>query len=184
MYYIEIKGHFTPTDNTMKHLLVILLAATVISCTPKIEMPPPAISDQAAAKILKGKKWNVTRMASLGTSPNGKQSYTWLDEQQNVTEFVKKSYDKLAATQFTFVSDTLANVEGVEDALLAQSYWVALDENVDVSAPILKFTFAGEGDLSKLTYSYPIYGISENALLLGTPNTINESEVVLLMEAK
>ena len=125
--------------------------------------------------MLKGKKWTVSRTGILLSFTDDKKSFSWLDEMEPPNEFIKKSLDEMLPIQFTFVNDTLANVVGVPETRLQQSYIVTVDENIDLSAPILKLSFG---------YNYPIYGISETTMILGTPQLVNEHTIVLYMEAK
>lgn len=152
-------------------------------------MPGEVTSDQTAANMLKGKKWTVSRTGTLLPFTNDKKSYSWLDEMETPNEFLGKSLAEMSPIQFTFVNDTLANVTGVPETPLQQTYIVTIDENVDLSVPILKLSFdgpsplEGEGNM-RMTYSYPIYGIDESKMILGTPRSVNERTIVVLMEAK
>jgi hypothetical protein len=172
----------------MKYLWMAFLF--LLACSSKTPMPEAPASSGAAATLLAGKTWTVTRIGTVSPhGAEGKLTYEWLDEMKEVDDFTKKNLSELAGMQLKFVNDTLANVTGVPDSPLEQKYSITIDENVDLSAPILQFSYEGESlfggdEKMMMTYSYPIYGINEKSLVLGTPRSVNDRPVVVMLEVK
>ncbi len=173
---------------SMKYLWMAFLF--LLACSSKTPMPEAPASSGAAATLLAGKTWTVTRTGTVSPlGAEGKLTYEWLDEMKEVDDFTKKNLSELAGMQLKFVNDTLANVTGVPDSPLEQKYSITIDENVDLSAPILQFSYEGESlfggdEKMMMTYSYPIYGINEKSLVLGTPRSVNNRPVVVMLEVK
>jgi hypothetical protein len=172
----------------MKNIWMALLF--LMACSSKPAMPEAPTTLEATTKMLTGKNWVAVKVGILSPfQTEGKSSYDWLDDMKEPDEFIKTTLNEMAGLQFKFVSDTLANVSGVKDAPAEQKYAVAAGEEDDASKVKLEFTYEGPDFFdntkkSVMTYSYPVLGISDKALILATPRSVNDRRVVVMMEVK
>lgn len=182
------------------------IALLVVSCTKTEKLPPPVSTVEQAKTLLTGKVWQVVDVGFI----SGLRISVFDNEQskkdtivQPATESVKwlsaekKSDDKFDITNSFYEEslgisiglnkDSIATTTGLEAQKQVFSITDESEENEPKGIKLLltgeSKTFADMG-ASKVTATYYILGASEKKLYLLTPNTLNRSKVVFLLEAK
>ncbi len=185
---------------------LLSLSIFVASCTKTEKLPAPVETVEQAKKIITGKHWKVTDVATISGSRKSRfdddetkkeavvapavELLNWLSnksEKANSEEFISSYYDKALKVSIDLNKDSIAVTEGLQAQ--EQIYAIIIDSEEKKSSS-LKLTltgvdkeFAAMGG-GKFTSTYYILGASENKLYLLTPNTLNDLKVVYLLESK
>lgn len=190
-----------------KYLLQTALFLTIIctSCSSnKPTIPPPVKSVAEAKTLLAGKKWQVTSVATISGSqgslfdeeskkaaieaPNV-TSLNWLSPVKDIdnTKFIAEYCEKSLQVSIALDKDSTATTTGMD----AEKQIYSFDNNNDEEEPkgiALFLTQKSEGTgpmgAGVFTTTYYILGANENTLYLLTPNKLNNSKVVYLLQAK
>ncbi len=172
-----------------KILYLVAIVALTSSCTSnnskKAAMPEPPVSIKAVSETIKGNKYK-TEQAGIHSLITTDKEVQWLEPNKE-EKFEKDMVDESKTLRFDFINDTAVTV-AYKGKTYNGSYSVddVTGENdntgikIRVSYVDEQFKF-GDGPASKVTYSYIVEGINDKSILLQTPRSMNQRNIVVLM---
>jgi hypothetical protein len=177
----------------MRSITASIFLIILFSCHTKTDshsnssLPEKPGSVETVQTSLKGKNFKTINADTLSPFEMDKDSpYEWQDK---ITDsFTKKNLAEQLSFSLHFLNDTAVTI--FNDGQEKQGTYIADtttngDEQPGVKLRISHMEFGnGSNDMMKVTYTYPVNGISDKQLLLLTPRNINRRKVVVLMEAK
>jgi hypothetical protein len=176
----------------MPKLFVLMAAITVVmasSCSSKsgeTALPAAPSSVKAVKDEVKGKKYKAEKAGTHSVFADDKE-ITWLEPKKE-NEFEKKIVDEAKTLQFDFVNDTSVTVI-MKDKTYNGTYIVNDTTKEDEKAGIkLRISYVddefkmGDGPASLVTYTYLVEGIGEKSILVQSPRSMNNKNIVLLMK--
>jgi hypothetical protein len=178
----------------------------VTSCSQKEKLPPPVTSVEQAKTLTAGKTWKVVDVATISGSVESifdkdkskkepisvpsVESLNWLStnkETENNSDFENSFYNDSRKISMALNKDSVAITTGLD----AKEQIFSINNERDENKPDgIKLTLTGESKsfgsmgAGKFTATYYILGANEKKLYLLTPNKLNGSKVVFLLETK
>jgi hypothetical protein len=180
----------------MPKLFVLITAITVVissSCSSKsgqTALPAAPSSVKAVKDEVKGKKYKAEKAGTHSVFADDKE-ITWLepkkDTSSQLNKFENQIVDEAIRLQFDFVNDTSVTVI-MKDKTYNGNY-VVNDTTKEDEKPGVKLRISyvdeefkfGDGPASIVTYTYLVEGIGEKSILVQTPRSMNNKNIVLLM---
>jgi hypothetical protein len=178
----------------MKIISAIALVMFIISCnnttttsttdSSTVKLPAQPGSMQTVMETLKGKNYKTINAGTVSPFEMDKDNpFEWQDK---ITDsFTRNNLKEQMDFRLHFLNDTAVTFfdEGQEK----QGSYILDTTTYGDEAPGIKLRIAhiqlGMGtDSMKVTYTYPVNGISDKQLFLQTPREINRRKVVVLME--
>lgn len=187
------------------HAAFLFAIVCVASCSSNKQTIPPPVKTVAEAKtLLAGKKWQVVSVATISGSQESlfdkesksatievptSTSLNWLSPKKDKdnTTFIAEYCEKSMKISIALDKDSTATTTGLE--VEKQTYSIGNNSAEDEPKGVALFlTQKSEGTgpmgAGVFTTTYYILGANENTLFLLTPNKLNSSKVVYLLEAK
>ena len=168
-------------------LMIILSCNNNSSPADASALPGKPGTIESVEASLKGKNFKTINAGTLSPFEMDKDNpYEWQDKMTD--SFTKKNLAEQMSFSLHFLNDTAVTI--FDDGQEKQGTYIVDtttngDEQPGVKLRIAHMEFGnGSNDMMKVTYTYPVNGISDKQLLLLTPRDINRRKVVVLMEAK
>jgi hypothetical protein len=173
----------------MHKAIIITISVCIIfgSCSSKKSkeetLGPPA-SAKAVRNIVKGARFNVEK-AGIRIFSTDKE-IQWLEPKED-KKFEKQAIDESKSLRIYFLNDTSCLV-ALKDKDYQGTYTIDEQAKED-EKPGMKLRISyvdedfkfGDGPASKVTYTYIIEAVSNKSLLLQTPRSLNDKNIILLM---
>jgi hypothetical protein len=170
-------------------LAVMSIAIFISSCSSKGSkenaMPDAPTSVKAVQDEVKGKKYKAEKAGTHSVFADDKE-IQWLEPEKE-NDFEKKIVDESKSLQLDFVNDTSVIVI-MKDKTYNGTY-IVNDTTKEDEKPGVKLRISyvdeefkmGDGPATLVTYTYIVEGINDKNLLLGTPRSMNDRKIVVLM---
>lgn len=186
----SIKIFAMPKPLFLIALIAIVIASSCSSVPDKPTLPNAPASVKAVQDEVKGKKYKVEKAGTHSVFANDKE-IEWLepkkDTSNQLNKFENQIVDDAKSLSLHFVNDTSVTVT-IKDKTFNGTY-IVNDTTKEDEKPGIKLRISyvdeefkmGDGPASIVTYTYIVEGISDKSLLLGTPRSMNDKKIVVLM---
>lgn len=188
------------------YIVILVSSLFIVSCSETEKLPPTVTSVEQAKTLLKGKTWQVVDVATVSglnisffdedpakkvpVAAPANEKLNWLSARKGAekdNEFINEYYNKNLKISIALNNDSIATTKGMG----AEKQIFVIENNSGEEGPKgIKLLLTGDGEafgdmaVSKFTATYHILGANEKKLFLLTPNELNRSKVVFLLEAK
>jgi hypothetical protein len=181
----------------MPKLSVLIAAITVVivsSCSSKsgeTALPAAPSSVKAVKDEVKGKKYKAEKAGTHSVFADDKE-ITWLEMKKDTANQLNKFENQIigdaTSLQLNFTNDTAVTVM-MKDKTFNGTY-IVNDTTKEDEKPGIKLRISyvddefkmGDGPASMVTYTYLVEGISEKSILVQSPRSMNNKNIVLLMK--
>ena len=182
-------NHSSKLSTMQKFLSLFSIGIIISSCSPgnskKDAVPDPPSSVKAVHETIKGKKYKAGK-AGIHSLISTDKEIQWLDPGKE-DKFEKETAEESMTLQFDFINDTSITV-AYKNKTYNGTYAVD-DASGEGDKPGIKLRVSyvdeefkfGEGPASKFTYTYIVEGIGDKSILLQTPRSMNQRNIVVLM---
>jgi hypothetical protein len=172
-------------------VIEIVIASSCSSSTNKPTLPDAPASVKAVQDEIKGKKYKAEKAGTHSVFANDKE-IEWLepkkDTSNQLNKFENQIVDEAIRLQFDFVNDTSVTVI-MKDKTYYGTY-IINDTTKEDEKPGVKLRISyvdeefkfGNGPASMVTYTYLVEGIGEKNILVQSPGSMNNKNIVLLMK--